>query len=765
MKIETIKLRGFIGIKKGLGLDEISLDLSSLYGLIALSGPNGRGKSTILENLQPFRSLASRKKALQHHVCLRDSFRDLSFAFNGSHYRTLVKIDSSSEKQEGFIWRDGEPQVNGKAREYDRYIEELFGTPALFFNSVFCAQGSDKIADMTPGQLKGLFAEFLRLDRLIAYEQTSKQIGQILAGQVAAVDRELDYMRRIVEATEGIEKDIERKRREHAAATEALESYKVEIARHETALKEAVEKVNKNKAIEAQLTTERKALSSARDDLTALEMDSKEDLGKYREEAKALNADIAGYEKTLEEAPAIRRAVASVAKHTSEIEATQALIDDTTKRKDALQPLIEAQRAAKEKARATIESLKNDKELAVLYSQLESLSETSAVEELKDPECQSTKCSFIARALEAKKQIPLKQEEFGLRKITVQTQTEGALRAKEAAEEKLHGLRKQEEALLNSLKTMRGKISFAQSEITALKPTAAKAPQIAIGEARMETTKARLGVVVADGISIKTAWDKRLLGKQEEIAEREKLIAEAKKLIDQNADARVREINQDLETTSRHIATTQEAILEISKSIAAMEAKIQEAEKHKAQMQVLDVRRQGIMKDVGEWQYLQTACSANGLRALEIDSVAPGISSYANGLLAEAFGPLFTVRFRTQDEETGREILEIPVMRDDGTEPLLENLSGGEKVWVLKALRLAMTLISKEKSGRNFLTAMADEEDGALDVENAQNFVRLYRAFMTAGGFEACLFISHKPESIAMADHVISFGEKGVSVE
>jgi len=60
MKIRNIKLRGFIGIQKGLGLDEIALDVSGLSGLIALEGANGMGKTTLLENMQPFRMLPSR---------------------------------------------------------------------------------------------------------------------------------------------------------------------------------------------------------------------------------------------------------------------------------------------------------------------------------------------------------------------------------------------------------------------------------------------------------------------------------------------------------------------------------------------------------------------------------------------------------------------------------------------------------------------------------------------------------------------------------
>jgi hypothetical protein len=57
MKLLDLKVRGSIGIKKGMGLDEISLDLSGVSGLVALAGQNGRGKTTILECATPFRKL------------------------------------------------------------------------------------------------------------------------------------------------------------------------------------------------------------------------------------------------------------------------------------------------------------------------------------------------------------------------------------------------------------------------------------------------------------------------------------------------------------------------------------------------------------------------------------------------------------------------------------------------------------------------------------------------------------------------------------
>lgn len=51
-----LTLKGFRGIRSGLGRDELTLDLERLTEgaeLIAIAGSNGRGKTTIMDNLHP----------------------------------------------------------------------------------------------------------------------------------------------------------------------------------------------------------------------------------------------------------------------------------------------------------------------------------------------------------------------------------------------------------------------------------------------------------------------------------------------------------------------------------------------------------------------------------------------------------------------------------------------------------------------------------------------------------------------------------------
>lgn len=51
-----LTLKGFRGIRHGLGRDELTFDFERLAGdaqLIAIVGSNGRGKSTLMESMHP----------------------------------------------------------------------------------------------------------------------------------------------------------------------------------------------------------------------------------------------------------------------------------------------------------------------------------------------------------------------------------------------------------------------------------------------------------------------------------------------------------------------------------------------------------------------------------------------------------------------------------------------------------------------------------------------------------------------------------------
>ena len=61
MKPDYLLLRGFEGILSGMGLSEIEIDFSVVPdGIVVFDGPNGRGKTTIVDNMHHFRVMPSK---------------------------------------------------------------------------------------------------------------------------------------------------------------------------------------------------------------------------------------------------------------------------------------------------------------------------------------------------------------------------------------------------------------------------------------------------------------------------------------------------------------------------------------------------------------------------------------------------------------------------------------------------------------------------------------------------------------------------------
>ena len=56
MRVHSLTLKGFRGIRDGMGRDTLELDFERLVpdaALVAVAGANGRGKTTVMDNMHP----------------------------------------------------------------------------------------------------------------------------------------------------------------------------------------------------------------------------------------------------------------------------------------------------------------------------------------------------------------------------------------------------------------------------------------------------------------------------------------------------------------------------------------------------------------------------------------------------------------------------------------------------------------------------------------------------------------------------------------
>jgi DNA repair protein SbcC/Rad50 len=770
MKNLRLRLKGFIGIQKGLGLNEVDIDLSGLSGLVALSGPNGHGKTTILDNLQPYRILPSRKRALIKHVFLRDSEKEFEFLYNGDHYRTLLKIDARSERSEGYIWVNGSDAslVDGKVVNYDAAVKKIFGSQELFVNSVFCAQGSKKLNEMRKGDLQNLFAEFLRLYRYNEWEKTSGTVFTIYMSRVEALAGDLELLKKTIEKEGSLREQIELLESKKLSAKSDLEIAKGGMKDAEDEAKRLEKAIDNNKVLQDNINGLRSSMKKLVNEIEGFRNEGRTESKGLRAEKRDADMEIMSLESVLANAAEIRTAAEKVKELDEKIEilrpkALEAFNDSSSKF-----TTLQYMERNLEKFNHREEKALNDQKtkIKLLDSHFGATKKLAAGIDARDPECQSTKCSFIVDSLEAAKRLP---------KLTGEIWTEGEklLEMEEGIDamraEMGDAIKVAQDAHKTADKAHRDttkELVAAEKALPALKNLASDLPKVEVAASKkehLEKQAADLAIKIAERDGYWLDIITRKGNEEKEMCDQYlKLANEIVEDVDQKLEA----AKKELETIETHINRA------INTEIPAIEADLRRAEKDLEDVVGAAIRfndltslKNDYIADATEWSYLKTACGKDGLRSLEIDSVAPVISGHANDLLGSAFGPGYSVKFKTQDEESLKEIFDIIVIDPDGSEALLDEKSGGERVWILKALRLALTLISKEKSGIDFKSAMSDEEDGALDVENAKNFIRLYRSFMAEGSFDDCFFISHKPAAIAMADHVMQFGKGGITID
>ena len=219
MRLLSLKLKGFKGIKAGMGVDELTLDLSKLpAGLIAIVGKNGAGKSTVMDNLHPYRLMPFKLKDSKEWTpgafsyydhTYGEAMKELIFEIGDVAYKSLILIDADRRKQEAFLYvSDSEapfcewkPLCSGKVKDYDEAVEKICGSPSLFFTSVFRAQDARKISSYPRSEIMAVICELLQVDHIKEQSVKAREVANALLldldkcrDKIAAIDAELEQV-------------------------------------------------------------------------------------------------------------------------------------------------------------------------------------------------------------------------------------------------------------------------------------------------------------------------------------------------------------------------------------------------------------------------------------------------------------------------------------------------------------------------------------------------------------------------------------------
>jgi len=216
------------------------------------------------------------------------------------------------------------------------------------------------------------------------------------------------------------------------------------------------------------------------------------------------------------------------------------------------------------------------------------------------------------------------------------------------------------------------------------------------------------------------------------------------------ADGRVKDLDEQKTAALDALATVRAQAESLRQQLEELKAKAEELAAVQGALATAELDR-------AAWQYLERSCGPDGIQALELDAMGPGIAEIANRLLSAAYGSRFAIEFRTTRiggagaKRRQIEDFQIAVLDSEhGTEQLLETLSGGEAVWIKRAIYDAFGIIRDRSTGQRFLTCFQDEADGALDQEARLAYFRMLEAAHLEAGRRHTLVITHSQEAQEM---------------
>ncbi len=737
VRIDRLHLRGAIGIWKGLGLDEIDLDLAGYDpGLIALVGANGRGKTTLIENMHPYPEMLTRAGTLQDHFRLKDSYRELYFTDEraGQQYRALIQVDgaNASGRAEYHLFRDGKPLTNGRKADYEEAIEQLFGSLALFVRSAFVSQkppkGHPDLTDATKGEKKALFRELAGLDYLQAYSEAAREKAKVLEAET-----ERDAGR--VEAMQGQLAGREDKMAELGSHQADLQAKSTELLGLESQGKSAAArmeelrgKVERNRQIEANIR----------------ESENRQE--KLRAEVDHLESARTTYQAALAGRPAAEKALAEIEALKAEEGKLHGEQAEVLKERERLNHQhVDAQRAITDRRRKVeAAQAKMDREIAVLAQKAQAAA--ARVDELEKELVSTIEC-------------PACHHHFHPDADTVhvkiaQQQEAGYELGKELQE------KKRELAQLD------------QDKAQIIDPPAPELPtfddsrlkEIAKLHLPSEEDILRHQIRAADEAAVRIQeGEKRKAHIVQELAELgAKLQEDRGKLLGPELEEAFADAQRELANLEALYRSCRDLVKTLEAVVAGLEKQLAEFDQVAQELETLKDQVAGKQQDAADWRYLERAAGPDGIQALELDALGPSIADTANKLLSAAYGSRFQVSFRTTrigGSGSNKKLLEDFQVwiadNEDGSEQLLETLSGGESVWIKNALYSAFAIIRDRTTGQRFLTAFLDEADGALDPEARLKYFQMIEAAHAESGRRHTIVVTHSESAQEMISQKI----------
>jgi exonuclease SbcC len=699
---------------------------------------------------------------LQDHFLLKKSLREVIYRNrgDGSMRKFLMQIDGQNKNGackyfifqqtaglDGMEW-EPLPGVDGNLKPYEEAVSSIFGPKELYLRTAFITQRPTKnlpdLTDATAGEKKALFVELAGIDYLQRFADTAGEKAKEEAAHCHDAEIKAQMLEAAITGKDSAEKELQEAETALTVGQFTLE----EVLAKGKGAKADVDRLQAAWEAERQRQWEADSVAAAIAHAGIALDERTREIAHYQEAAQ--NKGL--FEKRIAEGEALQNIIEG----------------ENAKKQHILEKNAERQREfAKIKADFDAKVKELEKERSSLRDRRNSLEQTAF-------QARHTITLYERETAEIKEACPTCGQRLPENKLEeLKTKREQFLAKIESEMAGLAKCNEELESVSTRIEECGGLIAemlFEEPEPddafddTALQEAALKLRKINLPEVRACLAKAQEAATRIEGLEreIKTQKDIR--------AEKEAAYANLTAGIEAGYGEK---INAELEAAKRLHAELTNRYTEIKAGIARNEAVLEATRRKLAEIGVHEKELAEIGKaimvsrtETAEWELLAKAFGKDGIQALELDALAPGISETANRILESAYGDRFRIEIRTtrmggngKKTKQLEDFLIYVTDSEDGEAVLLDDKSGGEAVWIKRAIYDAFAVIRKRNTNFSFLTCFQDEADGALDSAAKTAYCRMLEAVHAESKLRHTVIITHSNEVKAMIEQKIDMEE------
>jgi len=183
-------------------------------------------------------------------------------------------------------------------------------------------------------------------------------------------------------------------------------------------------------------------------------------------------------------------------------------------------------------------------------------------------------------------------------------------------------------------------------------------------------------------------------------------------------------------------------LLKIMQSKALIEDKQARVNEYSKRMIIINKYLKKIRSIMEEYKVLAHAFSRNGIPSYILENTLPELESETNNILRSIMKEPFYIKFSVQKKtkcDKIKDTFDLNILADN-VERQFNSCSGGEKVRISIAIRLAISKLLSNSTGVKVRFLLIDELE-YLDEEGLEKFVEIIQSIQDQ--FDSILVISH----------------------